>query len=153
MNTPTTVREALLAEAIGDLLTALEDTRIVVGDLRAGTQAFKAAGDLMDTGVKGMKDQVQALTRAAQLEVMRRVAVCTNQLMRETHAAQVQAMQASAGEILHRELGFAMQRVIQDRRRALRLELLRSWHLIVVAVAVASALGLAGGWWLFAFGQ
>lgn len=150
MNGPTNVREALVAEAIGDLLTSLEDTRIVVGDLRAGAQALKAAGDLVDTGAQGLKDQVQALTRAAQVEVMRRVAVCTKQLMRETHAAQVQAMQTSASEILHRELASAMQRVIQDRRRAVCLDLLRSWHLIVVALVVAGALGLAGGWWLFA---
>lgn len=150
MNSATTVREALVAEAIGDLLTALDDTRVVVGDLQARAQALKAAGDSVDTGVKELKDQVQSLTRAAQVEVMRRVAVCTKQLMRETHAAQVQAMQTSASEILHRELAFAMQRVIQDRRRALCLDLLRSWHVIFVALVVAGALGLAGGWWLFA---
>lgn len=150
MKSPTTVREALVAEAIGDLMGALEETRRVVDDLQAGAQALKAAGDLVDSGVKGLRDQVQALTQAAQVEVMRRVASRTNQLMRETHAAQVQAMQASASDILHRELRLAMQRVIQERRRALRVDLLRAWHLAVVALAIGGASGLAGGWWLFA---
>lgn len=150
MTSSTSVREALVAEAIGDLLGALEATRSCVGDLQASAKAVQAAGALVDTGVKDMRNEVKALAWAAQVEVMRRVASRTEQLMRETHAAQVKALQTSASEILHRELSLAMQRVIQDRCRALHLNLLRSWQLAALAFSIGSTAGLAGGWWLFA---
>lgn len=152
MNSPTTVREALLAEAIGGLLGALEATRSCVGDLQASARAVKAAGDVVDTGVRDMRIEVRELARAAQVEVMRRVASRTDQLMRETHLAQVKALQASASDILHRELTLAMQRVIEERCRALRLNLLRSWQLAFVGFSIGGAAGLGAGWWLFACG-
>lgn len=154
MSIPNSAREALIAEAVADILGVVDPIRHLVSDLHASTQALQVTSERVEASTNALQAQVAALVKAAHLEVMRRVHRSTGDLTRDINAAQVQAMQASARVIFDREVNAVVQRLAQERRDTVcfGVQGRRGWMLMTAALTTAWALGLGLGRWLFADG-
>lgn len=145
MSSPNSAREALIAETVGELLGAVELVRRLTSELDAGAQALDAASQRLDAGTHRLEAQVDALARAAQVEVMRRVASNTKQVFRDAQAALIDAMDISARKIFDRELGTAAQRLAKQRGVLAHggVQGVLGWAVVTAALVMGCALGLA----------
>ena len=109
MNDPSTLREALLAEALGDmaalmdrmqaLLIATEDSRVAVLQLHNGR-----AGQ-----VRALENRMKAATEHAKVEAAKYIARRTVEGSRSAIEAQTRALEEAGRELFRSELGPALR--------------------------------------------
>jgi hypothetical protein len=153
MNTPggpSNVREALLAEALGDLGQLLQRAEAVeqamavtAGDLREARLQLAAQMNNLDR-------ELGSLTRKAQAAAVQHILDRTDLAAKRTIEAQTQAMEAAAQALFARQLQPALQRVatlLQQRTPASSVWQAFATHALAVVLTAAGSWGLAAWLW------
>jgi cell division septum initiation protein DivIVA len=141
MSDPATAREALIAEAIGDVARLLDRVEAVVPALHEACRALEQARLELDEHLTAFERRLAATTQLAKNEVVRHIGARTDEAARRSIDLQSRAMADAARVAFGAELGATMQRLqallqpLVERRRP-RWE---PWLTHAAAVAVASA--------------
>lgn len=150
MNDLTTAREALLAEALGQVATLVEQLEDLAPVLNASRESIVRASENASAQLGVFETRMAAVSQHAQTVAVRHIAKRTDELARSSSEAQTRAMQEAARALFRSELGPALQRLavsLQDRPRPARFE---SWPTHAAVAILASALSWAMAAWLWA---
>jgi hypothetical protein len=147
MNDPATAREALIAEAIGDVAKLLVRMEAVAPALHEACGALQQARLDLDEKVADYERRMAATTEFAKNEVVRHIAARTDEASRRSIDHQARAMADAARVAFGIETGATMQRLQATlkpllERRGQRWE---SWltHIAAAAVSAAATWALA----------
>lgn len=133
MNAPSTAREALIAELMGELSTMLDRADALLPALNATCDAVTRASAELDGRAAQAEARLASLTEAAQAHAVRHIAQRTQELARRSAEAQAKAMQLAAHAAFSAELAPALGQL----QRALRVGKLWWAH---AATALSSSL-------------
>lgn len=111
MSRPTNVREALIAEALGDIGKLLERIESVAPAIESSCDAVTSATATLVAGADAAEARFAAFTDHATTQVIRHVAGRTAQLARSAADVETHAMQAAARALFREELAPALQRL------------------------------------------
>lgn len=155
MSDLTTTREALMAEAIGDLGKLLDRVETLVPTLEARQlELVQASADLAGQ-VNAYARRMEDITENMKSQAVKYMARRADELVRATVDTQTRAMEEAARTAFRSEVGPALQRMVQPlqdvadmaRRGARPWE----WWLLHAATAVLSSAlswGMAAWLWL-----
>lgn len=154
MSELTTAREALLAEAIGEVARLVERLEAVAPVMDASREALIRSGESIAGQVSSFEARMAGIAENAKVQAVKHIARRTDEVARSSLEAQTRAMEEAARMLFRTELGPALQRL------ALPLQQLtdiarrgaRPWQhwLTHAATAVAaSALTLALAAWVW----
>lgn len=155
MSDLTTTREALMAEAIGDLGKLLDRVETLVPTLEARQlELVQASADLAGQ-VNAYATRMEEITENMKVTAVKYMARRADELVRATVDTQTRAMEEAARNVFRSEVGPALQRMVQPlqdvadlaRRGARPWE----WWLLHAATAVLSSAlswGMAAWLWL-----
>jgi hypothetical protein len=141
MTDPSTAREALLAEVIGDVATLLARIEAVAPNLDERCEALLLASTGLRDDLADFERRMTAATALAKAEAAKYIAARTDDAARRSIDLQSRAMADAAREAFCAELGATMQRLhttLQPliERRGKRWE---RWLTHAAAAATASA--------------
>jgi len=111
MNRPSSAREALIAEALGDVAQLLDRVETVVPALEAARQALMQAGLQLAGRLGAFEGRMAALTENAKTQAVQHIVRRTNELARQSLDAQTRAMSEAAQTLFRTEAGPALQRL------------------------------------------
>lgn len=146
----TTAREALVAEALGEVARVAERLEAVVPEVDASREALTQAGANLSDQLTSFEARMTAITENAKGVAIRHIARRTDELARSSGEAQVRAMQSAAMTLFRDELHPALQRLagsLQEQPRKARFE---RWLTHAAVAILASALSWAMAAWLWA---
>jgi hypothetical protein len=154
MSGPSTAREALLIEALGDVAALLDRVEAVAPALDASRGALIQASTDLAGQVAAFESRMAAITENAKVQAVRHIARRTDEIARGSAETQTRAMEEAARMLFRTELGPALQRLALPLQHLADLAQrgARPWQhwLTHAATAVgASALtwALAAWWW------
>ena len=150
-----TVREALIADALGEVARLIVQIEALAPALDQSRQALAHAHDGLAAELTAFESRMAALTENAKVQVMRHIARRTEETAREAAQAQVRAMEASARVLFREEIGPALQQAALPLRRLADLADRGSrpwqpWLTHMATAGVASGLTWALAAWLWA---
>ena len=149
MSHPGTVREALIAEAIGDLARLLDRAEALQPAIVESSQALVDAHAQLADQLAAFDAHVSALTEKAKVQAVKHILLRTDEAARQTVEAQTRAMAEAARALFRTEVEPALQRLVMPLRQLVeRLD--RPWErwLIHAATAVTAS---AATWMLAAW--
>jgi hypothetical protein len=146
MKPPTSAREALIAEALGDVATLLARVDAVTAALHTSCDAVQQASARMEARASQMDDKVRLLTEVATAVAVKHVARRTEYLVRSVAELQTRAMEGAARDLFQRELTPALQRLSRITSQANVSA--RWWTCVGIAAASSSATFVATAWWM-----
>jgi hypothetical protein len=111
VNGPSTAREALIAEAIGDLARLLDRTETIQKAMAESREAFVNAHVQLAAQLGAFDVQVAAITEKAKVEAVKHIFLRTDEAARRMIAAQTQAMTESGQALFKSEIEPALQRL------------------------------------------
>lgn len=140
MNDPTSAREALLAELIGDVAALLDRVDTLVPLLEGSRADLMEASAKLDAHAAKVEGRIDALTQASVTHAIKHIARLTDEAARGVVEVQAQAMKASARELFQRELAPALKRLAQIAGNANRCV---RWWAYAGTAALASVISCA----------
>ncbi len=129
------VREALIAEALGDIAVLLERLEAIAPALASTSEAVMSAADSLTARSADAESRFNAFTQHAVTHLSRHLAHRAEELVRTAVEVEAQALQAAGRKLLQEELGPPVQRLV----RALNETTHRRLHWPYVAVGVVTA--------------
>ncbi len=150
MNDLTTAREALVAEALGEVAQAAERLEAVVPAVDASREALMQASATLSDQLASFETRMTAIAENAKGVAIRHIAQRTDELARSAGEAQVRAMQIAAATLFREELSPVLQRLARSLQEQSRLARFESWLTHAAAALLASALSWAMAAWLWA---
>lgn len=147
MSSNATVREALIAEAIGDVAQLLDRLDAVRPALEEALRGLDQAADGFDARVGTFESRMLALTETAKVRAVEHIARRTDQLSRQALEAQTRAMADAARMHFRAEVDPALQRLTVPLQRLLQ-SVDRPWELWLTHAATAAVVSAAT--WLMA---
>ena len=108
MSPPSSAREALIAELVGEVSTLLGRVDALVPALNATCDALTRARADMDARAAQVEVSITALTEAAKTHAVRHIARRTEELARCSAETQTRAMQVAAQAVFRTELAPAL---------------------------------------------
>lgn len=111
MNSPSTAREALLVEMIGEMATLLDRLEAVAPLLETNRLALISAGDDLAGQVTSFEGRMNRVTDNAKVHAIKHIARRTDEMARTSMEAQTRAMEAAARALFSNEFGPALQRL------------------------------------------
>jgi hypothetical protein len=147
VSSPSTAREALLAELIGDVAQLIKRMETLPPAMDKSRQALLHASAQLASQIVAFDKHMAATAENAKTQALRHIAERTNELTLRLREEQTQAMAATARELFKTELGPAMQRLASPLQNLVK-RLDRPWegwltHAATAAVAAASTWALA----------
>lgn len=137
MNEPVGAREALLIEAIGEMVNLIDAVDRLTPELRAASREIEQAGEGLRGSLAGIDAQVLALTEKAKVVAVKHILTRTEEAARQSIEQQSRAMADAARVAFGAELGATLQRLQSLQARAgPRWE---PWLTHAAAAATASA--------------
>ncbi|MGM9484877.1 hypothetical protein ACS5PN_27035 [Roseateles sp. NT4] len=130
----TDMREALIAEALGDMAALLSRLETVKPIVEAACHDLTMAAETLGDRAARAEERVAAVADGAAVRAVKHVARRADELIKRASEDETRAMQAAAREIFKRELGQALQRSLASTKR-------RSfvwWTHVATAVVVGS---------------
>lgn len=151
MNDLTTAREALLAEALGQVATLVERLERLASVLDASREAIIRSGENATAQLGAFEMRMAAISDKAQTVAVRHIAQRTNELTRSFVDAQTRAMEEAARDLFRNELGPALQRLATalQHQRDHRLGPVEQWLIHAAVAVLSSALTWAAAAWLW----
>jgi hypothetical protein len=154
VNDLTTTREALMAEAIGDLGRLLDRVEALVPVLDAKHLELAQTSTVLAGQVSGYAKRMEEITENAKLQAVKHMARRADEMARGTVETQTRAMEEAARTVFRNEVGPALQRVtlpLQDvatlaRKGARPWE---GWLLHAATAVLSSAISWAMAAWLW----
>jgi hypothetical protein len=137
---PGTVREALIAEAIGDLARLLDRAEALQPAFAESRQALVDAHRELADQLAAFDAHVSALTEKAKVQAVKHILLRTDEAARQTVDTQTRAMAEAARALFKNEVDPALQRLVMPLRQLVeRLD--RPWErwLIHAATAVTAS--------------
>jgi NADPH:quinone reductase-like Zn-dependent oxidoreductase len=151
MSHPGTAREALIAEALGDVARLLDRVDALQASLQSNQAALVQAHAQLAQQLGVFEAGIAAVAESTKAQAVQHIARHTHELARESLARQTQAMTAAARAVFNAELGEPLQRLtsalrllvsqVQAAQRARR-----RWLLPAATVAATSAATAAITW-------
>jgi ABC-type transporter Mla subunit MlaD len=111
MNSTSSAREALIAEALGEMAELLDRVEAVAPALDASRFALINASTELAGQVTAFESRMAGVTENAKTQAVKHIAGRTDELARGTLDAQKQAMEEAARMLFRSEVGPALQRV------------------------------------------
>lgn len=147
MTEPTTAREALIVEAIGDVARLIQDVEALSPALGETCRTLEQATTALREELARFEARMAAITEQAKAQTVKHLAARVDEASRHSIDQQSRAMADAARLAFGAEAGAAVQRLraalqplIEHQRRSLEQWLT---HLVVAAVASAATLALA----------
>lgn len=151
MNELATAREALLAEAIGDLSGLVDRLDAVAPAIDASREALVRSAAGVAQQVSSLEARMAGIVENAKTVAARHMALRADELARSASEAQTRAMEEAARALFRTELGPALQRLavpvnhLADRCTPLG----ERWLAHAATAVLASALSWALAAWLW----
>lgn len=154
MNGTSSAREALIAEALGEIAALLDRVEGVAPALDTSRQALINASTELAGQVTAFESRMAGITENAKVQAVRHIARRTEEIARSSAEAQTRAMEEAARMLFRTELGPALQAVAMPMQHLADLahrgaHPWRSWLTHVATAALASALTWAVAAWLW----
>lgn len=151
----TTAREALLAEALGEVARLIERLEGVGPALDASCESIARSGANLAGQVAAFEARMATITENAKVVTVRHIAQRTDEMARSSCEAQTRAMEEAARMLFRTELGPALQRVAMPLQHLADLanrgaHPWQHWLTHAATAAMASALSWALAAWLLA---
>lgn len=155
MNGTSSAREALIAEALGEVAALLDRMEAVGPALDGSRLALIHASTELAGQVTAFESRMAGITENAKVQAVKHIARRTDEITRVSAEAQTRAMEEAARMLFRTEVGPALQRVAMPLQHLADLARrgAHPWHhwLTHAATAVvASALTWALAAWLWA---
>jgi hypothetical protein len=152
VNRPATVREALIAEAIGEVAGLIERLEAVAPALDASRQALVQAGEEVAGQVVALENRMAGITENAKVQATRHIARRTEEIARSSLETQTRAMEEAARSLFRSEVCPALQRLVAPFQQLADMGTrpLERWLTHAATAAVASSLTWAMAAWLWA---
>jgi hypothetical protein len=155
MNGRGSAREALIAEALGDVAALLDRVEAVAPALDASRQALISASAEMTAQLTAFESRMAGITENAKAQAVKHIARRTEDIARSSAEAQTQAMEEAARMLFRTEVGPALQRVAVPLQHLADLahrgaHPWQHWLTHAATAAVASGLTWAMAAWLWA---
>lgn len=149
MNDLTTAREALVAEALGEVSQVVERLASVVPAVDASREALTQASSDLREQLTAFEARMAALTEHAKGVTVRHIAQRTDELARSAGQAQVVAMQAAAVTLFQQELRPALRQLTALLQQRSCLSRIEPWLTHAAAGGLGAALSWAAAAWLW----
>lgn len=148
MGNLTTAREALLAEALGELTTLLERLEGIGPALDTSRESMTQSSANLASQVAKFETRMATITENAKVVAVRHIAQRTDEMARSSCEAQTRAMEEAARMLFRTELGPALQRFAMPIQHLADLAQRgahpwQHWLTHAATAAVASALSWA----------
>jgi len=142
MTSPATAREALIAEAIGDLAKLLDRAEALQSAMLESRQALVDAHAQLADQLAAFDAHVAALTEKAKVQMVKHVLVRTDEAARRSVDLQSRAMADAARVAFGAELGATLQRLQVTLQPLIERQGNRwEWWLTHAAAAAAASAG------------
>lgn len=109
MNPPSTAREALIAEAIGEVAALLDRVEALMPALDASRQAAADAGAQLAAGLEALEGRMAAVTETARTQVVQHIVRRTEEAARRAQEIQSGAIAEAAREVFRGEVERSLQ--------------------------------------------
>jgi 3-polyprenyl-4-hydroxybenzoate decarboxylase len=140
MSTPSSAREALLVEMLGEVATLLDRVDALIPVLHDGCETLSRAGADMNTKSEQAQVRIAALVEAASTHAIKHIARKTEAMARTTVEAETQVMKSAAQALFRTELSAALRQLsVAVGHQATLLNTRRRWWALA-ATAVAASL-------------
>ena len=151
---PSTAREALIVEALGEVAALMDRVETLAPALDASRRALVEASAGLAHQVTAFEARMAAITENAKLTAVKHIARRTDEITRSSLDAQTRAMEEAARALFRAEVGPALQRLVMPLQHLTDLAQrgARPWerwatHAATAAVACAATLALAARMW------
>jgi uncharacterized membrane-anchored protein len=111
MNGTSSAREALIAEALGEMAALLDRVEAVAPALDASRLALINASAELAGQVTAFESRMAGITENAKVQAVKHIARRTEEITRVSAEAQTRAMEEAARMLFRTEVGPALQRV------------------------------------------
>lgn len=150
MSGPSTAREALIVEAIGDAATLIQQVEALAPVVDETCQALRQADRQLNSALAGFETRLAVITENAKTRTVQHIAVRIDEAARRSMEQQSKAMADAARSAFDAELGPTLQRV-QAALHPLTQRRQRHWegwltHLAAAVAASAATWVLALRW-------
>lgn len=148
----TTAREALLAEALGEVARLAERLEAVAPALDASREALVRSGENLAGQVGSFETRMVTIVENAKTVAVRHIAQRTDELARSSSEAQTRAMEVAARAVFRNELSPALQRLAEPLQRlsVRRATPFDRWLTHAAVAVLSSALTWAAAAWVWA---
>jgi hypothetical protein len=148
---PGTAREALIAEAIGDLARLLDRVEALQPAMLEARQALIEAQARLADQLDAIEDRMGAITDRVKVQAVKHILVRTDEAARRSVDMQTRAMAEAAHTLFKAEIEPALQRLAMPLQRLVQ-KVDRPWeqwltHAATAAVASAATWALAAYLW------
>ncbi|MEO5685892.1 MAG: hypothetical protein ABIR54_00900 [Burkholderiaceae bacterium] len=113
MNPPSTAREAMIAEAIGDVIVLLDRLEAVAPSMDATRQALVQARLELAIQVVAFEERMAAITENAKVQAVKHIARRTDEAARGLLDMQTRAMEEAARTLFRAEVAPALQQLVR----------------------------------------
>ena len=142
MTAPSTAREALIAEALGDVARLIDRVEALTPAMDQSRRALAQANADLVHCVVGFEGRMGAITENAKIKTMEHVVSRTNEVARQSLDQQTRAMTEAARALFSAELAPALRQMAASLRPLVeRAE--RPWELWLTHAATAAAATVA----------
>ena len=112
MNPPSTAREALIVEAMGEMAALIDRVQAVAPALDASREALLQASAELANQVATFDNHMAVVTRNVKVEAVKHIIGRTEEAARRSLDTQTRAMHEAARELFRTELDPALQRLV-----------------------------------------
>jgi hypothetical protein len=112
MSDLSTAREALIAEAIGEVARLVERLEAVVPTLDASREALIRSGENIAGQIGAFESRMAGITENAKVQAVKHIARRTDEMARGALDAQTRAMEEAARALFRAEVGPSLQRLV-----------------------------------------
>ena len=151
---PSTAREALIVEALGEVAALIDRVETLAPALDASHRALVQASAGLAHQVTAFEARMAAITENAKLTAVKHIARRTDEITRSSLDAQTRAMEEAARALFRAEVGPALQRLVMPLQHLTDLAQrgARPWerwatHAATAALGCAATLALAAHMW------
>lgn len=137
MNEPVGAREALLIEAIGEMVNLIDSVDRLTPELREASRDIGRASEGLRGSLAGFETQVLALAEKAKVQAVKHILARTDEAARQSIEQQSRAMADAARVAFGADLGATLQRLQALQNRPERRW--EQWLTHAAAAATASA--------------
>ena len=140
MNRPTTAREALVVEALGDVARLLERVESLQSSMDARRLALAQANAQFGDRLEAFEARMSSITQHAKIKTMEHIVQRTNEATRQAIEAQTRAMNEAARLAFADQLNPTLGRLVESLQQLVQ-RVDRPWEfwLSHAATAVSSA--------------
>jgi hypothetical protein len=141
MNGPTTAREALIAEALGEVALLLDRVEALTSSMEVGRMALANARAELSAGLNAFETRMESVTDQAQTRAIEHIVRRTGEATRLSIEVQTRAMSEAARQAFTAQLDSTLARLASSVQHLIQ-RVDRPWELWLthVATAVASAI-------------